>query len=57
MQIWTANDFDHRLVSDKLRNILELAKKSLEFGDWEVEVEYGFDVVSQYKIKSHILQL
>lgn len=48
MQVWTANDYDHRLVSGKLAKILRLAIPILKSEDLPVEVEYGNDVASVY---------
>ena len=51
LQVWTANDVDHRLVSSKLSKILKMAISDVGIEkDLEVEIEYGGDVISQYSI-------
>lgn len=50
LQIWTANDFLHRLTAGKLAGIIKLAQPILASDDLPVEVEYGKDVASQYSI-------
>ncbi len=50
LQIWTANDTDHRLVASKLAGILTMAKPILTTLDLPVEVEYGNDVAAMYSI-------
>ena len=39
-QLWTANDFDHRLAPQKLNSIILLSEKHLGLEDGEIEVEY-----------------
>jgi len=41
LQVWTANDFDHRLEPLKLAKILRLANEKLDVGPLPVEFEYG----------------
>lgn len=48
LQVWTANDLDHRLQAEKLAKILRLAEPVLNSEDLPVEIEYGEDVASQY---------
>jgi hypothetical protein len=50
LQIWTANDLDHRLVPGKLSGIMDLAESVLQSDDIPVEVEYGVNVAGQYTI-------
>ena len=53
LQVWVANDIDHRLKSGKLSSILQLAKSSLDLAeDLEVEIEYETDTVSLYPLTS-----
>ncbi|MFN4233681.1 MAG: DUF6428 family protein [Bacteroidia bacterium] len=49
-QLWEANDFDHRLAPQKLLNIIELSEKTLNLGDYEVEVEYQADTIGKYAL-------
>lgn len=51
LQVWVADDIDHVLMSKKLLNILKLAKKELFIDtSWNVEVEYGSEASSNYKV-------
>lgn len=54
-QLWSSDDFDHRLAPYKLKSIVELSERHLNLGDHEIEVEYqgegsiekfGLDVVN-----------
>jgi hypothetical protein len=49
IQVWTANDVGHRLPAGKLVKILRLAS-DLGVDGLPVEIEYGEDVASQYKL-------
>ena len=40
IQLWTANDTDHRLAPKKLLGILDKSQKALGMPDLEIEVEY-----------------
>lgn len=52
LQVWVANDKDHRLKTDKLAKILQLASKSLPIKDLEIQIEYeSSNVASQYFLK------
>lgn len=50
LQLWTADDFDHRLVADKLLSILKLASPLLQSDELTVEIEYGEKVAATYTI-------
>jgi thioredoxin type arsenate reductase len=50
LQIWVANDLDHRLETTKLAKIMEVAKPLLTSDDLPMEVEYEDAVVSQYPL-------
>jgi hypothetical protein len=47
-QLFTANDFDHRLKPQKFSNIIALSETKLGIGDLEIEVEYQSDTISKY---------
>jgi hypothetical protein len=47
-QLFTANDYDHRLKTKKLLNIISLAELKLGMGDFEIEVEYQSDTIGKY---------
>jgi hypothetical protein len=43
-QLWSANDYDHRLHPEKLVKIIELSEKVLKIEDLEIEVEYQAEI-------------
>lgn len=47
-QLWEANDFNHRLESQKLLDIIALSEKVLALSDLEVEVEYQTNTIGRY---------
>jgi len=49
-QLWEANDFDHRLAPQKLKNIIELSEKVLQLEDAEIEVEYQQETIGKYNL-------
>jgi hypothetical protein len=48
LQLWNADDYDHRLHPEKLKSILELSEKTLELEDLEIEVEYQGESIQKY---------
>jgi hypothetical protein len=50
LQIWVADDEDHRLQTTKLANIMAVAKAVLTSDDLPVEVEYEAGAISQYPV-------
>ena len=50
LQVWVANDVDHRLETTKLASIMRIASPLLESDDLPVEVEYEEGVISQYPV-------
>jgi len=50
LQLWNANDFDHRLKPEKLLNIIELSEKHLNIENTEIEVEYQSDTIGKYAL-------
>lgn len=50
LQVWVAQDHDHRLDTTKLANIMRLASPLLKATDLPVEVEYENGVVSQFPV-------
>lgn len=50
LQVWVANDIDHRLDSSKLLKILDLGNRVLPSKDVPVEIEYEHGVISQYPL-------
>lgn len=48
MQLWNAQDFNHRLHPEKLLHILEISEKTLNLKDLEIEVEYQAETIAIY---------
>lgn len=49
LQLWSANDYDHRLHPEKLIHILELSEQKLKLENLTVEVEYqGEETIGKY---------
>jgi Family of unknown function (DUF6428) len=57
-QLWNANDFEHRLKSTKLLNIITLSEEKLGMEDLEIEVEYQAEIEDSQspigKSKNHL---
>ncbi|MCB9256291.1 MAG: hypothetical protein H6579_04095 [Chitinophagales bacterium] len=49
-QLWTANDYDHRLAASKLLSIIALAEDKLQLIDGEIEVEYQGSTIEKYQL-------
>jgi len=47
-QLYTAQDFDHRLSAEKLISIIDLSERQLNLPDHEVEVEYQTDTIGKF---------
>ena len=47
-QLWEANDIGHRLSPNKLLGIIDLSEKTLNLGDFEIEVEYQTNTIGRY---------
>ena len=52
LQVWVAQDTDHRLDTTKLAGILRLAAPLLKTADLPVEVEYEDGRVSQFPVSA-----
>ena len=50
LQIWVADDTDHRLKTTKLAKIMEVATPVLKSDGLPVEVEYDEGTISQYPV-------
>ena len=50
LQIWVADDKDHRLQTTTLAKIMEVARPVLKGDDLPVEVEYEEGTISQYPV-------
>lgn len=51
LQLWIANDTEHRLTPNKLIKIIDLSKPLLGDDDLDVEVEYQTDTISKYGLE------
>ena len=49
-QLWTADDFDHRLAPQKLIEIIELSEKKISLRNLEIEVEYQSDTIGKFEL-------
>lgn len=47
LQLWTADDYDHRLEPGKMAKIIGIAERDLGLGDLEIEVEYQGETTIQ----------
>lgn len=47
-QLWSADDYDHRLHPEKLVHIIQLSEKTLGLEDAEIEVEYQGNTIEKY---------
>lgn len=50
LQLWNANDLDHRLSPGKLLKIIALSEKRLNMEDTDIEVEYQSDTIGKYAL-------
>lgn len=49
-QLFTADDFDHRLAPQKLIKIIDLSEKQLGLEDLNIEVEYQGSTIGKYHL-------
>ena len=49
-QLWSANDFEHRLKPTKLMNIIQLSEEKLGMEDSEIEVEFQAETIGKYDL-------
>lgn len=47
-QVWTANDFEHRIEPQKLKNIIAIAEPLFGNEDLDVEIEYQTETISRF---------
>lgn len=59
-QLFTADDFDHRLKAEKLLSIIHLSEEKLGLTDDSIEVEYQGETIGKYDLgfdgQSFVLQ-
>jgi hypothetical protein len=51
VQLWEANDLDHRLAVKKLQDIIALSESRLGLEDAEMEVEYQGETIGKYGLE------
>lgn len=51
LQLWTAEDFDHRLGAQKFTEIIEKSEEVLQLEDLDVEVEYQGETIGKYGLE------
>ena len=49
-QLWSANDFDHRLTPQKLLQIVQIGAEKLGISSEEIEVEYQGETIGRYEL-------
>lgn len=47
-QLWSANDYEHRIQPQKILQIIEIAEDTLGLENLEVEIEYQRDTIGRY---------
>ena len=50
-QLWTSDDYDHRLNSSKLQSIIQMSEKKLTLKDLPIEVEYQGATIGKYDLE------
>lgn len=50
LQLWVADDLEHRLIPAKLKRIIQDAEAWLEWGNYEVEVEFQGKTIEKYGV-------
>lgn len=50
MQLWTAEDYEHRLSAKKMTGILKKAAPLIGENDLDVEIEYQSDTIGRYDV-------
>lgn len=50
-QLWTAQDYDHRLSAQKLSDIISLSERVLSLEDLPIEVEYQGETIGKYGLE------
>tara|TARA_B100000927_G_scaffold124382_1_gene100343 strand:+ start:3528 stop:3995 length:468 start_codon:yes stop_codon:yes gene_type:complete len=50
LQLWHANDFDHKLNPNTVLDIIDKAEKILKIGNLDVEIEYQQSTIGKYNV-------
>lgn len=53
MQLWEAEDYEHRLSPEKLLSIIKVSEKYLNLEDYEIEVEYQNSTINKFHLNYH----
>ena len=51
LQLWNADDYDHRLHPEKLLSIIELSQDKLGIGNFDIEVEYQGETINKFGLE------
>ena len=51
LQLWTADDTDHRLTVEKTKKIVALSQSIISSNDAEIEVEYQQDTIGKFGLQ------
>lgn len=51
LQLWNADDYDHRLHPDKLLSIVQMSQDKLGIGNFEIEVEYQGETINKFGLE------
>ncbi|RED92215.1 DUF6428 family protein [Marinoscillum furvescens] len=51
LQLWTADDFDHRLGAQRFAEIIAKSEEVLQLEDLDVEVEYQGETIGKYGLE------
>lgn len=50
LQLWSANDLDHRLKPEKFLSIIDLGEEKLNLTNLDIEVEYQAETIGKYDL-------
>ena len=50
LQLWTSDDYDHRLSCEKLNAIISLAQEQLNLEDLDLVVQYQGNTIEEYDL-------
>ncbi len=48
LQLWEADDYDHRLHPEKMLQIIEIGEKAFNLKDVDIEVEYQGNTIQKF---------
>ena len=52
-QLWTAEDFNHRITPSKILEVIEKIEETFLLEDLEIEIEYNTNTIGLYSLKPH----